>query len=80
MHAMPSGKRPKVLFRADDFDALIEPLGCLTNEAKAAELGVDPGNLSRIYRGQPVSAEFIARVRIRFPLVPYERLFREEMS
>ena len=76
MHA----SRPRVVFKAEDFDSLVEPLGLETNEAKADHLGVDPGNLSRIRRGQPVSAEFIARVRLKFPRVPYERLFREEIA
>lgn len=76
MHA----SRPRVVLRTDDFDNLVEPLGIETNDAKATELGVDPGNLSRIRRGQPVSAEFIARVRLKYPHVPYERLFREEIA
>lgn len=72
--------KPKVLFKGDDFDALVGPLGLVTQEQQAEELGTDPGNYSRIRRGQPVSAEFIARVRLKYPKVPYERLFHEEQS
>jgi hypothetical protein len=73
-------KKPKVLFKGDDFDALVGPLGLDKPERQAKELGIDPGNYSRIRRGQPVSAEFIARVRLKYPKVPFERLFHEEMS
>jgi hypothetical protein len=72
--------KPKVFFRGDDYDALVGPLGLITLEQQADDLGTDPGNYSRIRRGQPVSAEFIARVRLKYPKVPYERLFHEEMS
>lgn len=72
--------KPKVLFKGDDFDALVGPLGLTSQEDQAVHLGVDAGNYSRIRRGQPVSAEFIARVRLKYPKVPYERLFHEEMS
>jgi hypothetical protein len=72
--------KPKILFKGDDFDALVGPLGLVTQEQQAADLGTNAGNYSRIRRGQPVSAEFIARVRLKYPKVPYERLFHEEMS
>ncbi|GHJ11176.1 hypothetical protein TPA0907_55430 [Micromonospora humidisoli] len=78
MHA--GQPRPKVFFKAAAYRALVEPLGLSTPYAQAADLGVDGGNFGRICRGQPVSAEFIARVRLRYPRVPYEQLFREEMS
>lgn len=81
MHARrAAAKRPKVLFRGEAYDAMVKPLGLDTLEAKAADLGVDVGNLSRIYRGQAVSAEFIARVKLRYPGVTYEHVFREELS
>lgn len=72
--------KPKVLFKGDDYQALVVPLGLTSQEQQAEDLGTDPGNFSRILRGQPVSAEFIARVRLKYPKVPYERLFHEEMS
>jgi hypothetical protein len=72
--------KPKILFKGDDFDALVGPLGLDSQEDQAVHLGVDPGNYSRIRRGQPVSAEFIARVRLKYPKVSYERLFHEELS
>lgn len=69
-----------MFFKADAYAALVAPLGLTTPYAQAADLGVDGGNFGRICRGQSVSAEFIARVRLKFPRVPYEQLFREEMS
>ncbi|MBM0203226.1 hypothetical protein JNW90_08980 [Micromonospora sp. STR1s_5] len=72
--------KPKVLFKGDDFDALVGPLGLLKQEEQAADLGIDPGNYSRIRRGQAVSSEFIARVLLKYPKVPYERLFHQELS
>lgn len=78
MHA--GRKRPRVFLKTTAYAALVEPLGLTTPYAQAADLGVDGGNFGRICRGQSVSAEFIARVRLKFPRVPYEQLFREEMS
>ena len=79
MHAAP-GLDPKIRLNADEFTQLLKPLGFEHTADIARHLGVDPGNLSRILRGQAVSAEFIARVRLAYPKVAYGRLFREEWS
>ncbi|MEU7972201.1 hypothetical protein AB0B48_09170 [Micromonospora sp. NPDC049089] len=71
---------PKIRLNAAAFTDLLKPLGFEHTADIARHLGVDPGNLSRILRGQAVSAEFIARVRLAYPKVAYERLFREEWS
>ncbi|ROT29692.1 hypothetical protein [Micromonospora sp. HM5-17] len=76
MQASTDG-RPKVFLRSDRYTSLVADLGLETIEEMAEDLGVDDGNLSRILRGQPVSAEFIARVRLRYPKIPYEQMFRE---
>lgn len=73
-------RRPKVFLRTNEFKALVRANGLDTIDAQAVQLGTDSGNLSRILRGQPVSAEFIARVRLTYPNVPYDRLFREAMA
>lgn len=77
MQAAP-GLTPKIQLNADEFLQLLKPLGFEHTADIARHLGADAGNLSRILRGQAVSAEFIARVRLAYPKVPYERLFREE--
>lgn len=74
------GATPKIRLNAEFFLKLIEPLGFESNTEIAQHLGVYPGNLGRILRGQAVSAEFIARVHIAYPKVPFERLFRVELS
>lgn len=79
MQASRKGK-PKVYFQGDAFDALVGPLGLESQEQQAENLGADPGNYSRIRRGQGVSSEFIARVLLTYPKVPFERLFRVEPS
>lgn len=79
MQASTDG-RPKVFLQSDRATSLFRATGLDTIEEMAEDLGVDDGNLSRILRGQPVSAEFIARVRLKYPKVPYEQLFREAIA
>ncbi|WP_229401949.1 hypothetical protein [Micromonospora okii] len=79
MLAAPGGA-PKIRLNADVFLDLLKPLGFDTTTDIARHLGVDPGNLGRILRGQGVSTEFIARVHLAYPKVPFERLFRVELS
>lgn len=79
MQAAP-GLTPKILLNAEFFLKLLEPLGFDTKTDIARHLGIDPANLGRILQGQAVSAEFIARVHLAYPKVPFERLFRVELS
>lgn len=79
MRAAPNG-RAKVYLRGEEFDALLKHSGLDTVQAQADEIGVDSGNLSRILRGQAVSAEFIALTQLKYPKVPFERLFRVAVS
>lgn len=79
MHAAP-GDTPKIRLNADVFLDLLKPLGFENNTDIGRHLGVYPGNVGRILRGQAVSAEFIARVHLAYPKVPFERLFRVELS
>lgn len=79
MHAARNDK-PKVFFQGDRYNSLVKDLGLASIDDKAEDLGVNSGNLSRIMRGQPVSAEFIARVQLKYPNVPFERLFRAGLA
>jgi transcriptional regulator with XRE-family HTH domain len=79
MQASTDG-RPKVFLRSDRATSLFRELGHDTIEEMAEDLGVDDGNLSRILRGQPVSAEFIARVVLKYPKVPFEQLFQAAVA
>lgn len=72
------GGRPRVRFRLDVFDSIVEPLGHTTDAAKAEFLRVSPAALSKLRNGRHLpSADFIAAVRTALPAVPYERLFDE---
>jgi hypothetical protein len=68
-------KRSRIIFRTEEFDRLIEPITGKNDGDKATFLGVDPGNFSRIRRGQPVGEEFIAAVLLALPAVSFEQLF-----
>ncbi|MGI5144836.1 hypothetical protein ACQEVC_45715 [Plantactinospora sp. CA-294935] len=78
MQATPKARRRKVVFKGDDFDALVGPLGLDTQEKQATDLGVDPGNYSRIRSGGGVSAIFMLRFHAKYPHVRVGQYFAEE--
>jgi hypothetical protein len=70
--------QPRIVFRADDFDSIVEALGLTTDAEKAAWVGTSAANLSRIRAGRAVGAVFIATVLLKLPKIEFTRLFRIE--
>lgn len=68
-----------MVFVTTEFDAVVEPLGHTTKDAKAAFLGVPRPTYSKVANGksQP-NNEFIARVWLALPKVA-NRFFRAEI-
>jgi hypothetical protein len=61
-------------------DSLLKEAGVQGYRARAKFLDSSLSVLHRAFTFKPVSAEFIHAVRTRFPHVPYERIFREEVT
>ena len=65
-----------MVFLADEFDAVVEPLGHTSKEAKAAFIGVPRPTFSKVANGKSdPNNEFIARVHIALPKVAH-RFFK----
>lgn len=56
---------------------LLKNEGYNSFRARAAYLGCSTAALHRAWNGEPARDDLIAGARIRFPEVPYERMFRE---
>jgi hypothetical protein len=68
-----------MVFLATEFDAVVEPIGHTTKDAKAAFLGIPRPTFSKVANGKAdPNNEFIARVWLALPKVAH-RFFRAEV-
>ena len=71
----PVRTSPAVTLNRPQLDELRRAHGIETEVELARIIGVNPATLYRLSKGEPVSAGFIARVKLAFPAASFDSLF-----